>query len=697
MSRPLRIYLADLVHTTGKATNYTLPLNIGWVAAYLKQQHGAGVDVRLFKNPRTLLETIRDTPPAILGLSNYMWNYELNRFVASKAKAVDASMLLVSGGPNIQHTPAGHTRFLNDQTDIDIYLKFEGERAFDEIVQRYLDDPGRMRAAPLTGSAFLAEDQLVDGGDFPTNGRELHYPSPYLSGLLDEFLEESLIPIFETNRGCPFKCTFCAWGVAALDRVTRFPLDRVKEELRYVHQKSPNLPLWIFADANFGMLARDVEIASEIKAIADQSPRLSQVLIWWAKNSGERTKEIARILGPLSVPYVAMQSLDPEVLENIKRDNISVPKLLDLMHYYHDRGLKVTTDILLGLPGETRDSHYTSLRSSLDFGFDSIKGANLILLPGTEAEEAECREEFEIKSMFRLREGSYDMYEGEPVLEYEEIVTETSTMKREDFLEFRMVHWLVMLLWNTGLARPILRFARAKGLNPIDVIKLFYEHQGQGFPAIEQLIESFWHDARTEFFPTLDDAKAHFSRLENYEDLKQRGFSKLNFKYTARFLLDDNLTSELFDYLAHIVSGAAGLTHPERSLLTELAAVCRHRIFFVNTDGAQPSITISAATSSYLADAWQDPDAAIEVDVETGHYVAQTQSGEAAIGPSALQDDGGAAARHEVRFLPNDKEEQAIRTHLERLGYAEDPLKAMEKALEFMRMMSFVRTHEVVN
>ena len=34
-------------------------------------------------------------------------------------------------------------------------------------------------------------------------------PSPYLSGRLDQFLDGKLMPVIQTNRGCPFSCTFC--------------------------------------------------------------------------------------------------------------------------------------------------------------------------------------------------------------------------------------------------------------------------------------------------------------------------------------------------------------------------------------------------------------------------------------------------------------------------------------------------------
>ena len=48
------------------------------------------------------------------------------------------------------------------------------------------------------------------------------YSSPYLNGDLDEFLDDpSLSPMLESNRGCPYSCTFCAWGVASGNKLIK--------------------------------------------------------------------------------------------------------------------------------------------------------------------------------------------------------------------------------------------------------------------------------------------------------------------------------------------------------------------------------------------------------------------------------------------------------------------------------------------
>ena len=35
-------------------------------------------------------------------------------------------------------------------------------------------------------------------------------PSPYTTGMMDKFFSEKFIPAIQTNRGCPFSCTYCS-------------------------------------------------------------------------------------------------------------------------------------------------------------------------------------------------------------------------------------------------------------------------------------------------------------------------------------------------------------------------------------------------------------------------------------------------------------------------------------------------------
>ena len=70
-------------------------------------------------------------------------------------------------------------------------------------------------------------------------------------------------------RGCPFTCTYCAWGDDWLRASNRFSLERVLSEIDYIAKKFEsskkefNGYLYL-ADSNFGMHKRDIEIAEKI-------------------------------------------------------------------------------------------------------------------------------------------------------------------------------------------------------------------------------------------------------------------------------------------------------------------------------------------------------------------------------------------------------------------------------------------------
>ena len=69
-------------------------------------------------------------------------------------------------------------------------------------------------------------------GSVKSEGRDI-VPSPYLSGLLDKFLDGTFQPAFETSRGCPFLCTFCDQGIDE-SKITAFSTKRIADEIMYV-------------------------------------------------------------------------------------------------------------------------------------------------------------------------------------------------------------------------------------------------------------------------------------------------------------------------------------------------------------------------------------------------------------------------------------------------------------------------------
>ena len=54
--RKIRIYLGDLTHETITISSDTMPLNVGFLAAYLKKFYENEIEIELFKSPKELFD-----------------------------------------------------------------------------------------------------------------------------------------------------------------------------------------------------------------------------------------------------------------------------------------------------------------------------------------------------------------------------------------------------------------------------------------------------------------------------------------------------------------------------------------------------------------------------------------------------------------------------------------------------------------
>ena len=570
----LKIYLADLVHDYLPG-NYVVPLNIGLLAAYLKTHFKHEISVHLFKSPSKLLEAVKtESAPHVIGFSNYSWNQELNRKIIQKVAQRFPDTIICTGGPHIRTDKKGIADYLREHSMVDYYLMFEGEIPLGRLIQYFLSKGRPVHASDcnevMTSVAYLRDNELVYAENEFKKGTIEDIPSPYLSGVLDDFINSSQwVPLMETNRGCPFHCTFCVWGISAMDKVRIFPIDRTIEEIRFVAKHSPS-PRWIFADANFGMLTRDIEIAREIRAMANQYGILRNANLWWAKNSSRQTVEIANILGNLSDPLAAVQTMDEHVLKIIKRDNIRMSTMTDLLSKFHENGLRATTDVLVGMPGESLESHHQTLRRSIDLGFDSIDVGNIRLLPGSEMESDETRTKYELKTKYRLISGSYGKYDGEPIFEFEESVRASKDITEDEMFSLRVVHFFIMAFWNLGIAKPLLRWMQQeRNINPLDVILSLTNPEEN--PFIKEFLLEFNEEAKREWFDTAENLSEYYTA--HFDELMANGFLKLNFRYLSKILLNQEFAKKLLITIAGKTTG---------DMAMELVRFCHDRIYFLD-------------------------------------------------------------------------------------------------------------------
>ena len=297
------------------------------------------------------------------------------------------------GGPSTPKYPGDVDAFLAEHGHVDIMVLGEGERTVVELLDRLGAGLDVDAVAGVPGTIVRRSDGTVVRASERERIAELgELPSPYLMGLFDH-LDGGLLDLMplETNRGCPYGCTFCDWGSATMSRIRSFPMERVVAELEWIARRG--VGTLFIADANFGILPRDLKIAQHLVGLRQQHGAPRTVLVSFAKNQTLRAAEIVRTWidgGIVTEGSIALQSSDDQTLEIIRRRNIRVERYDELTEAFREMGLPLAVDLMLGLPGSTVPSFTADLQRCID-GELTARIYPTVVLPNSPMNDPEYR------------------------------------------------------------------------------------------------------------------------------------------------------------------------------------------------------------------------------------------------------------------------------------------------------------------
>lgn len=487
------IYFVQLSHKSGKAfQNNHMPLAIGVLSEYLKNSYeGQELTIKLFKDPFELNEELQTEKPDIVFFSLYMWNENLSLAFAKKIKEINSKTLIVMGGPNISLVENKNYNFLNKNYFIDILVKGDGEQVVLNIVNNYYNPKIKNKKLLSYGVSYtIINDKFIfnEGSDsrlgIKNNESLDKISSPYLSQAFDKFFIDGAIPLIETNRGCPFSCTYCQQGEKYFSKIRNYSMSYVKDELEYIAKKifTEKLKISILeiADPNFAMYERDSEFIDFIRIMQKKYNYPKEI---WCSTGKNKTKLIVSNINRLEKNTIlmraAVQSTDEKTLVAIKRKNIKLDTYFDVMKEYEDKGLSTGADVMLGLPLESMESHIQGFYNLIDRNITEFAALQTILLKGTPMELNSYIEEFTIKTKYRVIpecNGTYFILNKEEnIIEYERIIIATNTLSFEDYLTCRKFHLILMIFHNTRLLQPIYKVCEYFNIKRSNVLKSIFE------------------------------------------------------------------------------------------------------------------------------------------------------------------------------------------------------------------------------
>lgn len=421
--------------------------------------------------------------PSVVGFSVSMWNEQLSLRVAQIVKDRFPECLIVFGGPHVPHQAE---EYFKRHPFIDIGVRGEGEECFAEILTRFLESRDFSGIAGISYRNPVTKECIRNSLEREQSKDLDIYPSPYLTGCFDDLVAEypdiRFQAIIETNRGCPFPCAFCFWGQGGLSRKYRFHgLERLRQIFDWCGK---NRIEYVFnADSNFGMHPRDYQIAEFLVEAKKKFGFPDKFRTCFGKNTDDKIHKVATLLHAHGLEKgitLARQSNDEQTLKNINRQNIKLDTYKALQIRFNEGNIPVYTELILGLPGETYESWLRGIDNILESGIkNQLFVYHAQVYPNTEFGDKAYQEKFKMElTRIPLSEIHGAVRPGYLVTEYEDIITQTESMSREDWKRMTIFSWVLQVFHSLKLAYYVMIYLHLRcGVKYSDFLKFISEKQ----------------------------------------------------------------------------------------------------------------------------------------------------------------------------------------------------------------------------
>jgi putative methyltransferase len=425
-----------------------------------------------------ILKILENNPPDIFGVSVYVWNEKFLDQLAQQVKLRWPNCIIVYGGPqcNIKYTDD----FFKIKHWVDFVVPSD---AYGEIIiKSLLDGFVNQDYSNIPYIYYTNNKREKQFNSTPIEKKSFNWPSNIFKSqekfLLPQIKENfNVLAMFETSRGCPYKCTYCDWGGGTYTKISKKSFHIVLDELEWLAKN--HVHTIYFTDANFGIMEIDVEIAEQVVKFSKHYGYPKHTYVENAKNNLDRVTKIQGIFAEANLINrykLALQTVNDDIKKNIDRIDVSFDQQIKSVKYLREnfKDLPITTETILGLPGMTITTAHAELDLMIENNVPTPPPNIWMLLPETPAYSKEYRDKFKIETVsstsldrygWTLKTGfapddgvNYTLEESVSSIYNVEFVVKTYSYSRDDWARIFLLTTLASIGRSSGITQYLIRY-----------------------------------------------------------------------------------------------------------------------------------------------------------------------------------------------------------------------------------------------
>lgn len=372
--------------------------------------------------------------PEVVFLSLYTWNWPTSFNIINQIKSKYPECLIIAGGPEPQYS----TEWMKMHPNIDLVIPYYGEVIFTEVLLENLGNRDFNNLdGILTKDVYNTKFKVADFKEIP---------SPYLNGFFEGLLNKvkdkyarygylNIRATFESNRGCPYTCTFCDIGHKEYGKVRRFGLETGIKELEWIVKN--RIKVIDVADANFGMFPRDEQYIDTLIDLKEKHKWDGRFIPTWSKGKGTHILKLAKKLIDNDLDAVfgmSLQSIHQGTLDAVERTNaFKLPELSELSGKLKEDKIALYTELIFPMPNDTLENFRDGIFQVLDmeYPFEKFQINQLRISNNTRFTDPEYVKKYNIK--WATIKGYTRHYTGDVI---EDLISiSNSTISEEEVFE----------------------------------------------------------------------------------------------------------------------------------------------------------------------------------------------------------------------------------------------------------------------